>query len=792
MDIDLDDPRIRRHLQILQATVGRRRIAFDPHGQGQGGRRVFDRRDQLEVILQSLQGRHEQVQPAVARLDTDRRPHHVGSRLAASRRCGRLGRGQRQLRGRRRRRRGRAATGVLRLERGWAGTDGWRRRQGLPKVDGLVVRQRFQRPALIRIDRQGLTRRLRVGLVDLRRVFRGAPGNGIQRQPESQRRVAGNQEQAFAAQEPASALPMRPAGARARPDRQRITDDTLQPSLEDSRQPRPFLGVVQSRFQRIDIHRQPPLSPQIIPGVFISRQNELAAHAQPLRQSADKRLRFRSSKAIVPIIVGDQVRLAPNRLPVLAPIAAQCPPRQRLAGIPLALAEMQQRPPGKPSSQAAEQSARQFPLARAQRGHIPLGTVHVVDRHEGRLAAHGQPHVTALQDLVHPAAQGVDFRPLVVRVGLGDPRVFVNPADGHLVVKCRLAGVHASGHRGGRGRVGGRRQRQVAFACQQTRGGIESHPAGAGQVYLGPSMEVGEVVVGPGRPLQRLDVGAQLDQITRHKTGRQAQIPQELDEQPGGIPARPAAQLERLFAGLDPGFQADDVAHRLVHIPIQIDQKVDGARHAPRDAVNERLQPWTDRQGLQVRPQFFAQPIRIAEWVLNRVALQEEVERVDRRQFGHYVHLQLKELRRPGEDQAGQEVAVRILLPVEEMLLRQDLQRIGRHRRAAVRRGPQADNLRRQRHGAIVAIGGPVMKSDTDAHNSLLGWIRRQAAVGERKETQAVDCRWAAPSLDGARSATGCRAKKVSKMAAPTAFNLTWNASMNSCSPPPMISRIEA
>ena len=44
-----------------------------------------------------------------------------------------------------------------------------------------------------------------------------------------------------------------------------------------------------------------------------------------------------------------------------------------------------------------------------------------------------------------------------------------------------------------------RRQRHVAFAGQQARGRIEADPAGAGQIDLGPGVQVGEVGLGAAR-----------------------------------------------------------------------------------------------------------------------------------------------------------------------------------------------------------------------------------------------------------------------------------------------------
>ena len=72
MDVDLDDARIGRVLDDLEAVIARRRIAFDvDRGLHVRGRRL-DGRQQLQIILELFQRRHENAQPAVARLDRER------------------------------------------------------------------------------------------------------------------------------------------------------------------------------------------------------------------------------------------------------------------------------------------------------------------------------------------------------------------------------------------------------------------------------------------------------------------------------------------------------------------------------------------------------------------------------------------------------------------------------------------------------------------------------------------------------------------------------------------------
>ena len=101
---------------------------------------------------------------------------------------------------------------------------------------------------------------------------------------------------------------------------------------------------------------------------------------------------------------------------------------------------MVQKPAGREAvAQPADQLVGQLVLPRAQGGGVPLGGVHVVDRDERRLAAHGQPHVAALQVGVDLVAQRLDLGPLLVGVRLGDARVFVDARDRHREAELVLA-----------------------------------------------------------------------------------------------------------------------------------------------------------------------------------------------------------------------------------------------------------------------------------------------------------------------------------------------------------------
>ena len=56
-------------------------------------------------------------------------------------------------------------------------------------------------------------------------------------------------------------------------------------------------------------------------------------------------------------------------------------------------------------------------------------------------------------------------------------------------------------------------QRQMALAAKQARGRVEPDPAGAGQIDLGPGVQIGEIMLRALGAFERLDVGRELDEI---------------------------------------------------------------------------------------------------------------------------------------------------------------------------------------------------------------------------------------------------------------------------------------
>ena len=99
-----------------------------------------------------------------------------------------------------------------------------------------------------------------------------------------------------------------------------------------------------------------------------------------------------------------------------------------------------------------------------------------------------------------------------------------------------------------------------------------------------------------------------------------------------------------------------------------------------------------------------------------RGRLEEKVERVVNRQLSHQIDLDPKLTHLFRKRQAGHIIALRILLPVDEMLCRRDSLRVRQNGGTAVRSGAQPHEVRPQRDKSIVLVVGDVVQGDVDAH----------------------------------------------------------------------------
>ena len=532
MDVDLDHAGVGRHLDHVQPRVVGRRVAFDQHRQVELGRRVLDRGHELGELLGTLGRRHEDAELAVARLDRQRGP------------------------------RPRPAAGVpLRAS---------------PAV----------RPAASRCSTGACAGRAACAANGSSGTTASRSSGGTQgREPSGRRKPTGESPGTR------NSLPRRVSQRSLRQcdrplrlpalDRQDVAGGDIEAALEHLGQPRALHRVVELVVGGVQVRRQRLLLGQEVVGVLVGRQRQLGVEAQPLGQAQHEALGMGQRGPGRLALGGRQRRVAPQGHAVAAPVERERPARQGLAGIPLALAVLQHAARREAGLQPADQVVGQAALGRPHRRRVPLGLVAVVDRDEGGLAADGQPDVARLQPRVDGVAGGQDLLPLGLVVGLGDARLLEDAPHAHLEAELDLARVDRAGDRCRAAGVGRAGQRQVALAGEQARGRVEPDPAGAGQIDLGPGVQVGEVLLGAGRPVQRLHVGLELDQVARDEAGGEAQMAQHLHQQPGGVPARAGAQRQRLLAGLDARLHADDVADLALQALVEADQEVDRAAPAP-------------------------------------------------------------------------------------------------------------------------------------------------------------------------------------------------------------------
>ena len=122
----------------------------------------------------------------------------------------------------------------------------------------------------------------------------------------------------------------------------------------------------------------------------------------------------------------------------------------------------------------------------------------------------------------------------------------------------------------------------MAFAGEEARSRIEPDPTGARQVHLGPGMQIGKVRGRAGGAIERFDVGAQLNQIAGDKAGGEAQIAQDLHQQPASVAAGSTAGGERELGRLDAGLHANQIADVALQPLVQHHQEVIGGHGHPR------------------------------------------------------------------------------------------------------------------------------------------------------------------------------------------------------------------
>ena len=165
-----------------------------------------------------------------------------------------------------------------------------------------------------------------------------------------------------------------------------------------------------------------------------------------------------------------------------------------------------------------------------------------------------------------------------------------------------------------------------------------------------------------------------------------------------------------------PGIHPDQIADVALQALIERDDEVDDVLRRARDGGEKFPQQRTRLFLNEIRRQLLIILARVDERIVRRRRIDKEVERIDDGHIGEEINRDA-ELGRPfGKDETRQPVSVRILLPVHEMLGRRDLERIARDPGAAVGRRPQANDMRTERDGTVVAVTRDVLEADQDRH----------------------------------------------------------------------------
>src|SRR5688572_24084556 len=116
------------------------------------------------------------------------------------------------------------------------------------------------------------------------------------------------------------------------------------------------------------------------------------------------------------------------------------------------------------------------------------------------------------------------------------------------------------------------------------------------------------------------------------------------------------------------------------------------------------------------------------------MTLEKEVEGIDNGQLSYHLDLNTQFARLLRKDDARDVVRLRILLPVDEMLLRRHLHRVAENSRAAVWRRPQANGLRSERDRTVVAVASQMSEGHVYRHDKKASATELDLRVERRGE----------------------------------------------------------
>ena len=159
---------------------------------------------------------------------------------------------------------------------------------------------------------------------------------------------------------------------------------------------------------------------------------------------------------------------------------------------------------------------------------------------------------------------------------------------------------------------------------------------------------------------------------------------------------------------------------------VERDQEVDGAgAGGDREVLHPSLGQVAGARSLvvlvdgpQVWLEVLGQRLRVFEADPFGVVLDEEVERIDHLEVGDQADGDGQAAGAGREHQQGEEVAERVLLPVDEVIVGFDVQRVRLDRGTRMRRGPEPDDVGKHLHQAVERVAGAMLQRHLDSHRT--------------------------------------------------------------------------
>ncbi len=288
--------------------------------------------------------------------------------------------------------------------------------------------------------------------------------------------------------------------------------------------------------------------------------------------------------------------------------------------------------------------------------------------------------IVLLQIGVNVAAQRFDLGPLLVGVGHGDARRFIKAR--HASSRTQTRHSHSStAPVMGAALWGSGVQASGMWPSPASKPEVGSRPIqpAAGQIHFAPGVQIGEILFRAAGAVERFDVRLELDQIAADKARGQAAMPEQLASSHAESRHEPLALASVSSGVCTPG------SRRMVYLMsfhrrwlTATRKSIVRGRASPfsRRAIQPACAPaqaWKSRREFAAQPerrQFMIQDGRVGKRKPLGFRFEEKIERIEHRHLRHQVHFHSQFACRLLKNQPGEVIRLRILLPVDEMLLR--------------------------------------------------------------------------------------------------------------------------